>query len=153
MDQYAELIRIGKPDFIEVKGVTFAGGGKRNQLTMENVPWHEEVIRFCEDLGAAIERLGDAAVPRYEIASEHEHSCCILMANVDKFKRDGEWYTWIDFDKFIELQARAEPFGSEDYLAKTPDWAVYGHSQRGFHPEELRFRKQRKPNEYITNGC
>lgn len=40
---------------------------------MENVPWHEEVIKFAEKLVAML--------PDYAIASEHEHSNCILIAH------------------------------------------------------------------------
>ena len=144
LDDYAQLIAIGKPDFIEVKGVTFAGGGKKNQLSMANVPWHEEVIQFCNKLSEAIQKLSsDVPLPHYEIASEHEHSCCILLANADKFKVDGEWYTFIDFDKFIELQKSEQPFSALDYMEKTPYWAVYGSKERGFDPEENRFKKIR----------
>ena len=97
-------MRIGKPDFIEVKGVTYAGGGKRNQLTMENVPWHTEVIQFCHDLSAKIAEISveDSEIPHYEIASEHEHSCCMLMANTKKFKKDDVWYDFF-FLYFIIL--------------------------------------------------
>eukprot|EP01096_Ripella_sp_DP13-Kostka_P006447 TRINITY_DN2309_c0_g1_i2.p1 TRINITY_DN2309_c0_g1~~TRINITY_DN2309_c0_g1_i2.p1 ORF type:complete len:413 (+),score=183.49 TRINITY_DN2309_c0_g1_i2:250-1488(+) len=145
MEKYAELVKIGKPDFIEVKGVTFAGGGKRNQLSMGNVPWHEEVIRFCEDLAKAVNKISDIPFD-YEIASEHEHSCCILLANVQKFKIDGQWNTWIDFDRFIELQAKGQPFTSADYMAPTPEWAVFGHQQRGFDPEETRQPRNQNPS-------
>jgi wyosine [tRNA(Phe)-imidazoG37] synthetase (radical SAM superfamily) len=41
--RYSELVAIGNPDFIEVKGVTFCGDSKASTLTMGNVPWHEEV--------------------------------------------------------------------------------------------------------------
>lgn len=40
---------------------------------MENVPWHEEVISF-------VKKMQDL-LPDYGIASEHEHSNCILLAN------------------------------------------------------------------------
>jgi len=40
---------------------------------MENVPWHEEVISFVKQLGDLL--------PDYEIASEHEHSNCVLLAH------------------------------------------------------------------------
>ena len=43
---YASLINRGKPDFVEIKGVTFCGG-KRPQVLMENVPWHDEVSVQC----------------------------------------------------------------------------------------------------------
>lgn len=88
--EYAELVRVGKPDFIEVKGVTFAGGGKKNMLTMENVPWHEEVVAFCKALALECNALG-GDVGTYELASEHEHSCCVLIANKDKFFVDDHW--------------------------------------------------------------
>lgn len=167
IDKYADLVAIGKPDFIEVKGVTYAGGGKRNQLSMSNVPWHTEVIRFCEALSESIAKASkeNNNIPHYEIASEHEHSCCILLANVDKFKIDNKWYTFIDFDKFLELQATDKPFSSADYMAETPPWAVFGNEARGFDPAETRFRKIRnhKPKntsdtdteneEYAIGGC
>lgn len=38
----------------------------------------------------------------YELAAEHEHSCCVLMAHKD-FKKDGVWHTWIDYPKFQQL--------------------------------------------------
>ena len=43
MSQYAELVRRGQPDFIEVKGVTFCGSSDASTLTMKNVPFHHEV--------------------------------------------------------------------------------------------------------------
>merc|ERR1712060_725655 len=70
---YARLIARGLPTFIEVKGVTFCGKSDGSNLTMENVPFHFEVIRFCEKL---CEYLSDD----YEIACEHAHSCCVLIA-------------------------------------------------------------------------
>merc|ERR1719471_1114161 len=41
MENYARLVDIGKPDFIEVKGVTYCGTSKASTLTMENVPWND----------------------------------------------------------------------------------------------------------------
>ena len=43
IQQYAELVSRGNPDFIEVKGVTYCGESKTSDITMANVPWHEEV--------------------------------------------------------------------------------------------------------------
>merc|ERR1712196_669264 len=51
--EYAELIARGKPDFIEIKGVTYCGtsnSGDPSELTMQNVPWHEEVAAFGQRL-------------------------------------------------------------------------------------------------------
>lgn len=56
-----------------VQGVTYCGESKASNLTMVNVPWHEEVVDFVKQLA---ERL-----PEYELASEHEHSNCLLLAN------------------------------------------------------------------------
>jgi tRNA wybutosine-synthesizing protein 1 len=65
----------------------------------------------------------------YDFASEQKHSNSILLAH-NKFKIDGEWYTFIDYEKFHELVQKYEKngimFSSMDYIAKTPSWALYG---------------------------
>ena len=39
IDEYAKLVAIGEPDFIELKGVTFAGDSPGSSgITMMNVP-------------------------------------------------------------------------------------------------------------------
>lgn len=67
-----------------------------SKLTMENVPWHYDVKEFSEALAQKSNGM-------YEVACEHVHSCCVLLAKVDKFKVDGQWHTWIDYDKFHDL--------------------------------------------------
>ena len=146
VDEYCELIRRGRPQLIEIKGVTFCGGGADNPLTMKNVPWHEEVISFCK-------AISDGMDGEYEIACEHEHSCCVLLAEASKFKIDGSWHTWIDFDKFIELQASGEPFSTFDYMQETPAWAQYGAKERGFDPDETRWRRGDGAKPYMGQGC
>ncbi|KAG7269772.1 hypothetical protein CRUP_033818 [Coryphaenoides rupestris] len=47
---YAELIALGRPDFVEVKGVTYCGESSASSLTMANVPWHPEVVTFAQQL-------------------------------------------------------------------------------------------------------
>ncbi|KPA80857.1 hypothetical protein ABB37_04278 [Leptomonas pyrrhocoris] len=48
---YADLVAMGQPDFIEVKGVTYCGTSTSSTLTMkDNVPRHDEVIGFCKAL-------------------------------------------------------------------------------------------------------
>jgi tRNA wybutosine-synthesizing protein 1 len=42
VEQYAQLIDLGKPDFIEIKGVTYCGESNASDLTMQNVPWYQE---------------------------------------------------------------------------------------------------------------
>ncbi|XP_069694993.1 S-adenosyl-L-methionine-dependent tRNA 4-demethylwyosine synthase TYW1-like [Periplaneta americana] len=149
MADYAKLVDIGNPDFIEVKGVTYCGTSKASTLSMENVPWHEEVMSF-------VKKLADL-LPNYEIASEHEHSNCVLIAH-KKFQVDGEWWTWIDYDKFQELVKQyyetggKSTFTAEDYMCKTPRWAVYGSTERGFDPVEKRWHRKSLPRKDIS-GC
>ncbi|XP_040828707.1 S-adenosyl-L-methionine-dependent tRNA 4-demethylwyosine synthase TYW1-like [Ochotona curzoniae] len=141
LQAYAELVSLGNPDFIEVKGVTYCGTSSASSLTMANVPWHEEVVRFVRELVDLI--------PDYDIACEHEHSNCLLIAH-RKFKIDGEWWTWIDYSRFQELiQAYedsngSETFSAQDYMAKTPQWALFGASERGFDPKDIRHQRKNK---------
>ncbi|KAI6649761.1 S-adenosyl-L-methionine-dependent tRNA 4-demethylwyosine synthase-like [Oopsacas minuta] len=146
---YAKLVSLGKPDFIEIKGVTFCGNSDASSLTMKNVPWHEEVIGFS--------RLLAEYLPDYDLACEHEHSNCILIAH-RKFFIDGEWCTWIDYDRFLDLISKYEVdnvnthFNSMDYLVVTPAWAVFGNDKRGFDPDEQRVSKKR-PSKKDNSGC
>ncbi|KAJ8578717.1 hypothetical protein ON010_g487 [Phytophthora cinnamomi] len=137
LDNYAELINIGQPDFIEVKAVTYCGKSDGSDLTMKNVPWHEEVRGFCS-------ALCDRVSGEYALASEHAHSNCVLIAK-KKFCRDGVWHTWIDYERFHELVAKfyenGTPFTADDYTAPTPHWAVYDSKEQGFDPVETRFRR------------
>jgi len=43
---YAELVALGAPDFIEIKGVTYCGSSGASSLTMQNVPYREDVCAF-----------------------------------------------------------------------------------------------------------
>ncbi|KAG0198482.1 S-adenosyl-L-methionine-dependent tRNA 4-demethylwyosine synthase [Mortierella sp. GBA30] len=133
---YVELIRRGQPDFIEIKGVTYCGYGGASGLTMANVPYHAEVVRFVELIQ---EQLGAG----YEIAAEHAHSCSILVAST-KFKKGDKWYTHIDYDKFFELVESGQKFTSLDYMAETPSWAYFGAPEGGFDPEETRYFRKTK---------
>ncbi|XP_078103085.1 S-adenosyl-L-methionine-dependent tRNA 4-demethylwyosine synthase TYW1 isoform X2 [Sander vitreus] len=148
MQSYSELIALGQPDFIEVKGVTYCGESSASSLTMANVPWHQEVVAFVQQLADML--------PQYEIACEHEHSNCLLMAHT-KFKVDGEWWTWIDYERFQELvQAHEESGGQQgfsalDYMAKTPSWALFGANEQGFDPTDTRFQRRNKTKD--ISGC
>lgn len=144
---YAELLDLGQPDFIEIKGVTYCGSTATSSLTMENVPWHEDVKAFAEAIAA--ERGG----AEYELACEHSHSCCVLLAKASKFKVNGKWHTWIDYEKFQDLVASGKPFGSEDYMALTPSWSVYGAAEGGFDPHETRVKKERRHGSADPGGC
>lgn len=137
IDAYSKLFSVGKPDFVEIKGVTYCGTSATSKLTMENVPWHSDVKAFSEAL--ALRSQGE-----YEVACEHVHSCCVLLAKTDKFKVNGKWFTWIDYEKFHNLVASRKPFSSVDYMAATPSWAVYGAEEGGFDPGQSRYKKERR---------
>ncbi|KAK6939459.1 tRNA wybutosine-synthesis [Dillenia turbinata] len=97
---------------------------------MENVPWHSDVKAFSEAL--AVKSNGE-----YEVACEHAHSCCVLLARAEKFK-----------------VASGKPFNSQDYMAATPSWAVYGAEEGGFDPDQARYRKERhhKSSQRVGDG-
>ncbi|XP_026992623.2 S-adenosyl-L-methionine-dependent tRNA 4-demethylwyosine synthase TYW1 isoform X1 [Tachysurus fulvidraco] len=145
---YADLVALGQPDFIEVKGVTYCGESSASSLTMANVPWHEEVVHFVQQLASFL--------PDYDIACEHEHSNCLLLAH-HKFKVDDEWWTWIDYERFHQLIQQydesngVKTFTALDYMAKTPNWAVFGARERGFDPSDTRFLRKNKTKD--ISGC
>ncbi|KAJ3287080.1 S-adenosyl-L-methionine-dependent tRNA 4-demethylwyosine synthase [Rhizoclosmatium sp. JEL0117] len=135
LKEYAVHVRRAKPDFIEVKGVTFCGYSGSNPLTMQNVPFHEEVVEFVKLLCAEID-------DDYEISCEHAHTNSLLISH-KKFKINGVWHTWIDYPKFHELVNSGAHFTSMDYLAPTPAWAVFGDDRKGFDPEMTRVYKNK----------
>lgn len=127
---------------------------------MKNVPWHEEVVNFSKALLDKVNQLhqqkqlglnganGFESDPLYGLACEHEHSNCILLAH-KRFFIDGAWNTWIDYSKFNQLiteyyqSGGTQTFSSLDYVAPTPTWAVYGADERGFNPNDTRFRRKK----------
>jgi tRNA wybutosine-synthesizing protein 1 len=140
VEGYADLVERGLPCFVEVKGVTYCGTSSSAGagLTMQNVPFYEEVCSFVEALNAALARRGLA----YGIAAEHAHSCCILIAS-ERFKVDGRWHTRIDYEKFFELLESGKEFSPEDYRGpETPEWATWGNG--GFDPRDERVYRKGK---------
>ncbi|CAF0770517.1 unnamed protein product [Brachionus calyciflorus] len=146
VQQYAKLISLGKPDFIEIKGVTYCGESSASSLTMQNVPWYDEILNFVKQIQEELSN-------EYEITCEHQHSMCLLLAH-KKFKINNEWYTFIDYDKFQELVEEYDKNGTQftslDYIAKTPSWALFGSKEAGFDPNEERHMRKKKKD--IT-GC
>lgn len=92
-----------------------------SKLTMENVPWHADVKEFSE----ALARKSSGA---YEVACEHVHSCCVLLAKVDKFKVDGQWHTWIDYDKFHDLVCNVCLLNSQYMLSQINKIRSFGET-------------------------
>ena len=144
VEGYADLVARGLPCFVEIKGVTYCGTSTsaRAGLTMQNVPFYEEVTTFVEALDQALTRRG----LDYGIAAEHAHSCCILLGS-RRFFIEGKWHTLIDYDQFFRCLESGQDFAPEDYVGPpTPEWATWGHG--GFDPADERVdRKGRK----ITN--
>ncbi len=144
VEGYAELVARGSPDFIEIKAVTYSGDSNASDLTIKDVPYHEEVRAFCEAMVKRLRELGED----YGLACEHEHSNLVLLAKRKFYKEEEDtWYTWIDYEKFHELAAKfkatdgAFTFGAEDYMAATPKWAHYNAPEAGFSPNEVRFKR------------
>ncbi|KAF1969671.1 hypothetical protein BU23DRAFT_591518 [Bimuria novae-zelandiae CBS 107.79] len=152
---YADLVERALPGFVEVKGVTYCGTSAAGSagLTMQNVPFYEEVAAFVTALAEELSKRGLG----YGIAAEHAHSCCVLLADERRFKKNGRWATRIDFERFYELneglvegtrtdeQGRVVGWRPEDYVGEeTPEWALWGNG--GFDPRDVRvWRKGKGP--------
>jgi len=151
-EEYAKLVKLGEPDFIEIKGVTYCGSSDKSAsaLTMKNVPYHEDVVKFSQEICRLTNREQEGKdASSYELACEHSHSCCVLLARTN-YKIDGEWHTWIDYEKFQDLVAKGETFEAKDYVRKTPKWSVFGAKEGGFDPNQTRVRKVRNhPNKRV----
>ena len=115
-EKYSELIQLGNPDFIEIKAYMWIGASQ-NRLLRENMPLHEEVVAFSEEIVKFL--------PDYEICSEHIPSRVVMIAK-KKFKQNNDWYTWIDFPKFHELYNNGMEVVSTDFIKKTPNTGLSG---------------------------
>ncbi|KAK5121791.1 hypothetical protein LTR85_004666 [Meristemomyces frigidus] len=145
---YADLVERALPGFVEVKGVTYCGTSTAAGagLSMQNVPFYDEVKTFVLALEAALQRRG----LDYGIGAEHAHSCCILLADRQRFFKasagDGvpSWHTLIDYPAFFRCLESGEAFGPEDYVgAPTPEWALWGKG--GFDPRDERVDRKGRP--------
>ncbi|KAF9883017.1 hypothetical protein FE257_004330 [Aspergillus nanangensis] len=134
---YANLVEKALPCFIEIKGVTYCGTSTSAGagLTMQNVPFYEEIAEFVVALNKELESRG----LNYGIAAEHAHSCCVLIAS-ERFHVNGKWHSRIDYGRFFELlekeKADGTSFTPEDYMLETEEWALWGNG--GFNPEDER---------------
>lgn len=73
-DEYARLDSIASPNFIEPKGYVFVGGS-RERMTIDNMPSHEEIREFSQQLG---ERTG------YRVLKERTDSRVLVMGHDEK---------------------------------------------------------------------
>ncbi|KEP65811.1 UNVERIFIED_CONTAM: hypothetical protein HHA_315962 [Hammondia hammondi] len=99
LEGYARLVELGRPNFIEIKGVTFAGHSPHFKLSLGHTPHMQETLEFSRRLlrvlnahdtatAASLERLGssdDYAMPMYRLASIHEHTNAVLLADARLF--------------------------------------------------------------------
>jgi len=76
-EQYAELIKIAKPMFVEVKGYV-AIGFSRERLGVEFMPQHSEVKEFSKKI---------AQYSNYKIVDEKENSRVVLLMKEDRKDR------------------------------------------------------------------
>jgi tRNA wybutosine-synthesizing protein 1 len=146
---YADLVEKGLPCLVEVKGVTYCGTSSSAGagLTMQNVPFYEEVVAFVVALKDELQKRG----LKYGIGAEHAHSCCILLAS-ERFFVNEKWHTRIDYDRFFELLQKEKSegisFRPEDYMRETEEWALWGNG--GFDPNDTRVRRKGKNKDPVV---
>lgn len=137
LSEYKELFERGQPHFIELKRLTPAfSGNPHTILRIKNVPSWEKMRSFAASLCNVV-RNG----VEYVVASVHEHSGCILLAQKKRFLLNDVMHTWIDFDKFdavIKDPVKAKAMVPEDYLLPTPSWALADSPEEGFDPSQKR---------------
>jgi len=97
---YARLIHLGDPDFIEIKGYMFVGAS-RQVLSLANMPYHEEVKAFAEQLLPHLQG--------YELAAEHTPSRVVLLV-----KRSLQGKRFINFPKFFQRIAEGKEIRTDD---------------------------------------
>jgi len=76
-EQYAELIKIAEPLFVECKAYMFVGYSKK-RMRMEEMPLHGEIKEFAEEL---------ARYTGYKIVDEQQISRVVLLMKKDNKKR------------------------------------------------------------------
>jgi tRNA wybutosine-synthesizing protein 1 len=74
---YSELIEIGEPDFVEVKGYMYLGSS-RGRLDKSNAPSHREIRSFSENL---------AALTGYHVLDEQTESRVVLLSRSKQIKK------------------------------------------------------------------
>lgn len=91
------------------------------------------------------------------ISERSSNGCCALILCPSQFKVKGEWWTWIDYERFQQLVQTHEETGGQqsfsalDYMAKTPSWALFGAHEQGFDPADTRYQRRNKTKD--ISGC
>ncbi|MCX6741713.1 MAG: 4-demethylwyosine synthase TYW1 [Candidatus Pacearchaeota archaeon] len=76
-ENYSKLITLATPDFIEIKSYMHVGFSQK-RLKRENMPLHEEVNKFAQELLKFL--------PNYKLIGEKEISRVVLLSNGKKNK-------------------------------------------------------------------
>jgi len=76
---FAELVKLGMPDYIEVKAYMYVGAS-RNRLRLENMPRHEEVKAIARKL---------SELTGYPVVSESAPSRVVLLSRLERPIRYG----------------------------------------------------------------
>jgi|TARA_Y100000310_G_C19996206_1_gene496354 wyosine [tRNA(Phe)-imidazoG37] synthetase (radical SAM superfamily) len=101
LEGYANLIKRGNPDVIELKSYVWVGSSQKI-YKVENMPFIEDMENFTNQF---LELL-----PEYEFIKTHLPSRAILLAKKSLNKK-----VWINFPKFFELIENNQEFNTEDY--------------------------------------
>nr|CCC92766.1 putative radical SAM domain protein [Trypanosoma congolense IL3000] len=148
--EYKAIFEMGRPNFIELKRLTPAfSGNAKSLLRIKNVPSWDRLKAYANRL---CEVIFDGK--EYSVASLHEHSGCILLAQV-RFRIAGAWHTWIDFDKFNTMvldPVLSKQIVADCYLRPTPDWALPESEGMGFDPSQCRRITTRRRKYMDANG-
>jgi len=100
-EEYAKLIELGSPDFVELKSYMHVGASKL-VLDYSDMPIMQEVREFSNQLAPY---LND-----YEIIAEHEPSRVVLLA-----KKSMKNKQYIDFKKFFDAVNNGLVISAKDY--------------------------------------
>lgn len=103
-EQYAELIRRGDPDVIELKSYVWVGASQ-GHYNVENMPYMKDMEKFTKELLEVL--------PEYEYARQHIPSRAILLIKKSLNKK-----CWIDYPKFFDMVESNKKFTAEDYSSK-----------------------------------
>lgn len=104
-EQYAELIKLGSPDFIELKSYVHVGESRRF-YKHENMPTLDEMKDFTKQLLNYL--------PEYEYMRQHISSRAILL-----IKKSLKRKPWINFPKFFKMIEEKKEFNTEDYASES----------------------------------
>lgn len=101
LKDYADLIKLGNPDFVEVKSYMWVGASQKN-FKISDMPRMEEIKSFTKKLLKLL--------PEYEASAEHIPSrVTLIMKKSLKKKR------YIDFNKFFNIVNNNKKLTKDSY--------------------------------------